>query len=537
MSTVLRMAKKDFLNNLLSARFAIGFVLCLVLIPFSILINVSQFRDRTDQFRIDRAAAERAVKEVRVYSKLRPEVVLPPEPLSIFSKGISDQVGNRVQVWLGDRPMLAAGKTEAGDNPFLGSFLSIDFADIAAIVLSLLALIFSYDALTREKEDGTLKLQMSNSLSRSSCLAGKILGILFTLLPVLIFSFLLSVVLILLSRSVSFSAVEWGRIVLLFAASLLYLAVFVFTGLLVSSRSKTSVTSLVLCLFLWVFFVFLIPSLSANFAESFVRVQSRDNLDRVLAELDRELGDKTSQAYKAQGIPEGWSCWYCSNGADGYMETYGNARADFELFRRRAEISEPLRIQYADRRWALQKAYLDSLARQARGAERLSMISPAGLFRAIGSAICATDLGSHERLMDRTRQYREAFIRYLEAKNIFSSFRWITPAPPESFRTEDELVERRTGGEFKTAQAFWAWREKQKDQWAAFQKLSTVKLPGDGPEDFPYLDVSDMPRFPGQPLGLFSGLESSVLAMGLLLVEIILLFYIGYIAFLRFDVR
>jgi ABC-type transport system involved in multi-copper enzyme maturation permease subunit len=535
---ILHIARKDFLTNLLSARFVIGFILCLVLIPFSILINVSNYRDRVVQYRLDRDATDKAVQEVRVYSMLRPEVVLSPEPLSVFSKGISAQVGNRAKIWLGDKPMLAAGKTEAGDNPFLASFFSVDFADIAAIIFSLLALIFSYDALTREKEDGTLKLQMSNSLARSTALAGKILGILMTLLPILLFSFLLSVVLILLSRSIVFSAVEWGRIALLFAVSLLYLAVFVFLGFLVSSRSRTSVTSLVLCLFLWVVFIFLVPNLSANFAESFVRVESRDNLDRVLADLDRERGERTNQALKAQGVTENLSCWYCSSGLDGEFETYGNDRQTFDLMRRRAEISEPLRIQYADKRWALQKAYLDSLDHQAGVSERLSWISPAGIFRTLASAVCATDLDSHEALMDRTRQYREAFIRFLEAKRIFSSFRWITPAAPESFfTTEDAAVEKRTGGEFKTAESFWSWAKQQKDQWAAFQKLGKVKIPGDGPADFPFLDISDMPRFSDQPQGVFSGLEASVFAIAMLAVEIVLLFYLGYVAFLRFDVR
>jgi ABC-type transport system involved in multi-copper enzyme maturation permease subunit len=537
LSTVLRIARKDFLTNLLSARFAIGFVLCLVLIPFSILISISNYHDRVAQYRIDRDAAEKEFREVRVYSMLRPEVVLPPEPLSVFSKGITGQVGNRVKILLGDVPTLAAGKTEAGDNPFLASFFSIDFVDIAAIVFSLLALIFSYDALTREKEDGTLRLQLSNSLGRSTLLTGRILGILLTLLPVLAFSFLLSVVLIFFSRNVFFTAAEWGRIAILFAVSLLYLAVFVLFGLLVSSRSKTSVTSLVFCLFLWVVFVFLIPNVSANFAESFVPVQSRDNLDRVLADLDRERGEATSRAYRAQGVREGYSCWWCNGGFDGGFETYGNDRAEFENMRRQAEILMPILIRYADKRWALEKSYLDSLGGQARFAEKLSLISPAGIFRAVGSAICATDLRAHGNLMDRTRRYRETFISYLEGRKMFSSFKWITPASPESFQTEDALIEKRTGGEFKTAKAFWEWREKQPDRWAAWQKLNTIKLPGDSPEDFPYLDVSDTPRFPDRPPRVFSGLENSGVNVGLLLVEIVFLFNLGYVGFLRFDVR
>jgi ABC-2 type transport system permease protein len=534
---IFRLARKDFLTNLVSPRFVIGFLLCLVLIPFSILTNVSNYRDRADQFRVDRDASEKTVREVRVYSMLRPEVVLPPPPLSVFSKGISDQVGNRVKIWLGDKPVLAAGKTESGDNPFLASFFSIDFADIAAIIFSLLALIFSYDALTREKEDGTLRLQMSNSLGRSTFLAGKILGIVATLFPILVFSFLLSVVLVLFSRNIVFTAAEWGRIALLFGLSLLYLAVFVFIGILISSRSKSSVTSLVLCLFLWVFFVFLVPNLSANLAESFVGTQSRDNLDRVLADIDRERDTRTSEGLKAQGIREGVSCWWCNSDEDGFFETYGNDRAEFENMRRRAEVSMPILLQFADRRWAIEQAYLDSLARQARAAERLLLLSPAGIFRTIAASICGTDLGSHQALMDRTRQYRETFVRFLEAKRIFSSFRWITPADPSTFQTEDALTEKRTAGEFKTAAAFWTWYEGQKDRWAAYQKMMKVKLPGDSPEDFPYLDISDMPRFPEEPLRLFSGAEGSVVAVGLLLVEIVLLFSIAYVAFLRFDVR
>jgi len=529
--------KKDFLTNLVSPRFVIGFVLCLVLIPFSILLNISSFRERTAQYRIDRAAAEKAAAEVRVYSTLRPEVVLPPEPLSVFGKGLSGQVGNRIKIMIGEKPLVATGKTAAGDNPFLASFVSVDFVDIAAIVFSLLALLFSYDAFTREKEDGTLKLQMSNPLSRSTALAGKIAGIFATVLPVLVFSFALSAVLVLFSRDVAFSAVDWGRIVLLFGLSLVYLAVFVFIGVLVSARSKSSVTSLVVCLFLWVLFVFILPVVAANFAESFVGAASRDNLDRVLRDIDKQRDEAISAAFKAQGIPEWVSCWWCSSGDDGDMETYGDNREEFENFRRRASVSEPIRLDYADRKWAAQKAYLDSLTRQARAAETLSLLCPAGIFRAVASAICRTDLAAHAGRLDRVRQYRESFVGWLKGKDIFKSYRWITPADPSTFKSEDELIRLRTGGEFKTEAEFQAWAAKQTDAWSRWTKLSTVKLHGDSPQDFPYLDISDMPRYQEPPGRLLVGLEPSVPKAGALLVAAVFLFALGYVAFIRFDVR
>ena len=46
-----------------------------------------------------------------------------------------------------------------------------------------------------------------------------------------------------------------------------------------------------------------------------------------------------------------------------------------------------------------------------------------------------------------------------------------------------------------------------------------------------------MPRFEVRAAALFSGLESSVLWVGFLLIEAVLLFYLGYVAFIRYDVR
>jgi ABC-type transport system involved in multi-copper enzyme maturation permease subunit len=530
------LAKKEFLTNLVAPRFVIGFVLCLVLIPFSLLINISGYHERVAQYRIDRDAAEKAAAEVRVYSFLRPEIVLPPEPLAVFGKGVSDQVGQRVRILLGDKPLLAAGKTAAGDNPFLASFFSVDFVDIAAIVFSLLALILSYDAFKREREDGTLKLQMANRLGRSAALAGKLLGILATLLPVLLFSFLLGALLILFSRDIPFAARDWGRVALLFGASLVYLAVFVFLGLLVSTRSRTSVTSLVVCLFLWVILVFVVPAVSSNFAGSFFTASSRDNLDRVLRDMDKERDAAIAAAWKAQGLPEGYSCWWCWTDEDGRVETYGNPRDEFEKFRRRSTISEPIRLEYADKKGAPAKAYLDSLARQARAAERLSFLSPTGLFRAAAASLCRTDLAAHERRMDLTRRYREIFVAWLRGKQIFSSFRWLTPADPAAFKTEDELVALRTGGEFKTEAEFEAWASRQTDFRARWAKLNQVKLKGDSPEDFPSLDLSDMPRFEPRAAALADAGPAGLWVL-VLLIETVFLFYAGYVAFIRYDVR
>jgi hypothetical protein len=46
-----------------------------------------------------------------------------------------------------------------------------------------------------------------------------------------------------------------------------------------------------------------------------------------------------------------------------------------------------------------------------------------------------------------------------------------------------------------------------------------------------------MPRFEVKAGTLLSGLESAVLWVGIMLVEAVLLFALGYVSFIRYDVR
>lgn len=534
---VLHLARKEFLNNLLSARFLIGFLLCLVLIPFSVLINADDYRDQLGQYKIDRDAADKGLAEVRVYSFIKPVLVFPPEPLGIFGKGLTPQVGNQVKILLGTKPLLTTGKTAARDNPFLASFFSVDFVDIVAIIFSLLALLFSYDALTREKEDGTLRLQMANSLGRSKLLAGKVAGILMTLLPVVVFCFLLGGIIVLLSGDLAFGAGEWSRLALLALISLAYLIVFVLLGLFISSRTRDSVTSLVVCLFLWVVLVFLVPNLASTFAESFVPIQSRDNLDAVLKDMDKGQRERINAAVEKLP-PADWNMnWWMNGAEDGARETYGCTASFFERQRREMALGEPMRLDNADRKWDPQKEYLDSLSRQSRAAENLALLSPAGIFRAVAAAVCGTDRRAQEKRLDDIRRYRETFISWLKGKNIFEKFEYITPTPPSAFRDADQLIAARSGGKFKTMAEYDAWAEKQTDFRSRWLALAAVDIPGDSPDSYPCLSLGDMPRFPARPVSAAGSLAGSAFRLGLLLFECALLFALAYVAFIRYDVR
>lgn len=79
---ILSIALKDFHSNLVSARFVLGFLLCLFLIPFATVVSINDYSSRVRAYEMDRKQAEENNK-VRVYSALRPLIVRPPEPLRI----------------------------------------------------------------------------------------------------------------------------------------------------------------------------------------------------------------------------------------------------------------------------------------------------------------------------------------------------------------------------------------------------------------------------------------------------------------------
>jgi len=505
-----KIAKKEFLLNLVSARFIIGFLLCLFLIPFTVTVNIDDYDSRMRVYRVDKANAENSFKNVRVYSQLRPEIVKPPETLSIFCRGISGNVGNRVKIWLGEKSLFATGKAAIRDNPLLNSFFSIDFVGIIAIVMSLLALIFTYDACTREKEDGTLKLLLSNSLSRHKILLGKVLGVYLTILPIVLFCYILSTILILHSPNISFSAGEWGRICLLFLASLLYFTVFIFIGLLISTRLKSSITSIIVCLFFWVFFVFIVPNLAVYMAESLKKIQSYDNLQYVLQDLDKEYGKKCSEYSDALERPNWGSFWNYFGGPDGSLLIGCTSKAQMERHRRLHEYTEPLRIDYANKKWAIQKAYLGSLESQRSFAETISLVSPSEVFRLVCASLCCTGVDGHYRFMDRTQHYRNEFIDFYRDKKIFSSFIYFTPVPAEKFLTAEEIT-----------------------------RILDNKgsLPGSNIEKYPYLDLSDVPRFQRRSSNVLTDVKDAVGKLAAMVIVSIVLFYLSFLSFTRYDVR
>jgi len=269
-------------------------------------------------------------------------------------------------------------------------------------------------------------------------------------------------------------------------------------------------------------------------AESFEKVQSYDNLQYTLQDLDKDFQNKCDEYSKTLDAPDWNMNWNMHRQSDGRLITSGNTKSKMEHHKKQHEFTEPLRIDYADKKWRLQKAYLDDLDEQRNFAEIISLISPSEVFRLISASLCRTGVASHYRFMDRIRRYRDEFIDFFRDKKIFSSFIYFTPQPPETFMTADEIVRIRTGGEFNTVQEYGEWAKAH--NWS-FAPLRKVDIPGTNHSEYPYLDLSDVPVFQWQSENILAGLKQVFIKVAALIIVSIILFYLSFFSFLRYDVR
>ena len=172
---ILRIALKEWFQNIVTPRFITGFLLCVLLIPFSIVISINEYKSKVSVYESEKKQADEE-NQAKVYSAYRPVIVKEPTPLSIFARGVSYNLGDRVKIYFGDIPMMSEGKAESRDNPFLNRFFTFDFVSVLIIIISLMAFLFTHDICTGERESGTLKMMLSNPVSRATVLAGKMLG-------------------------------------------------------------------------------------------------------------------------------------------------------------------------------------------------------------------------------------------------------------------------------------------------------------------------------------------------------------------------
>ena len=292
---LITLIRRELLDNLMTFRFAAAVFITLLLVVAVTAVLIKDYERRLESYNTSIETHRQQLHRWQTYSPGIERLYLdrPPNLLSLFNVGLDKRLGNKIRVSPWFVPSLWDAGMDSSDNSFLNIFSSIDIVFIFEVVISLLALIFAYDALAGERERGTLRLVLTSHVRRGHILFAKYISAMLCLLVPLLMSLLFAVILLTTSISISLSTDEFlciGGIVL---SSLVYLSVFYLIGLLISAVTRRTSTALMLSMFVWGFLVLVYPNmiLATNVPEdtSGARTASALNqIKQIYEEFDRE---------------------------------------------------------------------------------------------------------------------------------------------------------------------------------------------------------------------------------------------------------
>lgn len=255
--------RREILGNLLSYRFSIMTVLATILTVASIFLMYRDYGLARENYEIVASEGTAAV--------------IPPTPLSIFAKGLEENLCRAHEVGFGQR--ISASSKQQSVNDLFKLFTVPDLLYIIKVILSLCAMLFAFDMVSGEKEAGTLRQSLSASLGRPILIVGKWIGGFTSFILPFFLAALLGAAFVTLQPKVAMSPQDWARLGLFFLSSVIYLAVFFSLGLLISCLTHESSSSLVVSLFAWALLVFLIPNLGNILARQFVEIPTVQQLE------------------------------------------------------------------------------------------------------------------------------------------------------------------------------------------------------------------------------------------------------------------
>ena len=444
---LLVLLKREILAHLITLRFAITMITCLLLVATTTFIRIEDYEQRLVSYNTAIEADRDELLSTRTYSFLRPNVERPPNPLSIFNAGMDNRLGNTLRVYYTLVPVLWDAQAYSSGNIFIDHFYRIDLVFIFQFVLSLLALLFAYDAIAGERETGTMRLTMSHSVRRGSILAAKYLGAMMCLIIPLIISFMIALIWMVSSGSIVFSGDDYLRIACILLTSIIYLSAIYLIGLFISAWVHRTATALMLSLFVWVVLVLVYPSLSVSVVDQLTKPKrSKINSSYDAMRQIRLAVNKEEMEYLKNDGVEGESEHFNLDGNRGSLHIgVGKSnilmRIDFKAYDwqsitpesekyiphavRYHQFLTPLRIDAAEKIGLVRLPALEQLRfRRARIARNLLRLSPASMYNLATQAWTGTDLYGIVDFFETARQYRRTLVSYFYDKGAFSSRQW-----------------------------------------------------------------------------------------------------------------
>ena len=427
-------AKREIYDNLNSLRFALATVLLLGLMLINAIVHLQEHPVRMQKYH---DAVTESLNRLRSRTHLYQiaqegpgYLYKKPSSLHFCADGgedfLADNVHGGFYAWatndlagfwqLDYMPATLNRKNIRPDT------IKIDWGFVIGYVLSLIAILFTFDSISGEREQGTLRLTLANSVPRHTVLIGKFLGALVSISTPFTLAILMNLLVISTASEVQLGTHAWSRLGIILFIAMLYLCLFLALGLLVSSRVRQSAASLVILLLLWVTFVVFMPSTLASIASGFSTPMTYGQFDERARQLVNEL--KAEYDARLQDMPEHPA--------------------------QKMELGGEYVIKDVTERERLSHEYLTQQHAQIQLARSVTRVSPVVLVQHLLEVFAGTGFERHQQFVANVQRYAREYREFVtdmdsadpDSLHIIGVYEGISKKPisPESIPTFEDTL-------------------------------------------------------------------------------------------------
>ena len=406
---VFHIAKREFYDNMNSLRFALTVLLILTLMIVNAVKHLGDYRAEMNIYRKNVAQSLDRLRSgsENLYDLIEKgpgDFYKQPSPLSFCADGGESFLPNHVSAAEGD--YIVGWKNAEGthvwingiwtlkypdENPNLRDirpdYTQIDWVLVISVVLSFVAILFTFDAISGERDRGTLRLILSNSVPRSQILIGKFLGALLSIGLPFLMGALINLFLLNSASHLSLEARDWGQLGVIFLIAMVYTSIFIALGLLISARVNQPEISLTILLLIWAVFVVLTPNTLGSIVSGLKPAQTRVEFFNRLSEGWETLreGNEWPSGLPKREVPP-------TKGTEMWAE-FITAKA--ELWEKLRE--ERLRTQFD----------------QIQFARSVARVSPASIVQYAVESLAGTGLPRHLQFLHGVRRYAAQYREFV----------------------------------------------------------------------------------------------------------------------------
>ena len=419
---LLTLIQKEMMHHILSVRFVALLAMCLLLVPLTLHINYRNYlQNQVDyQASIELSAAEMGdalhwLRDPPAPDEEFSKLFLEPAPLSVFAKGLTESLPSYLGM---TRNGVKQGSTSLGDASLSSALGNLDFLFVVSTVFSLLALLFTFDAVAGEREAGTLRVTLANALPRDLFLWSKLIGGYIMFVVPFLVSFLLGL-LVLVSQGFPLGESDISaRVLSLTLVSLLYIGVFFAIGTLISTYLDNSKTALIVAFTVWVLAVLIAPRVGFLTAKLIAPTRAIQSVYMEKTAINNNLNAEKDEVITKK------------------VHTLGvhNLNKDQEKIRAlREPIDAEYRQKFQEQVGEIERAYQREKQRQESVGETLSRITPTSSL--IYVAMNLTETGKIKRdtyFETGTRYYNQleaAYFREISDDQFAKMMRSSQPKP------------------------------------------------------------------------------------------------------------